>query len=301
MRKFFTIVLITLFSFGVAFSQGEMDLTKYGSISTVKKDIEPFTDAFHSGLNVLTFTSADAPSLFGVSVSVFSGFSSLDKIPEVHQTEEGFLISTLGVQAGFGTAGFEVYARYFPEQELSNFKINSLGFGLKYDLSDMIPVVGFPSTSAYAEYNTQLFAASDSRNVVVDDGIGGTINGTVKSGIEMNFSTINLGVIVGYDLIVIGVYGKLGVEMGNTELTWNQAVASNGAVVTAKNTGDIESTAMRYAVGLTFFGFRAEIGGSSPLSCCVDPAKGSHRCGIYRRFPLEFSAVFAWRTAPDRH
>jgi len=261
MRKFFTVILITFLTFGFAFSQGEIDLTKYGSISAVKKDIEPFTDAFHSGLNVLTFTSADAPSLFGVSVSVFTGFSSLDKLPKVNQKEDGFIMSTLGVQAGFGTAGFEIYARYFPEQELSNFKINALGFGLKYDLSDMIPVVGFPSTSAYVEYNSQLFSASDSRNVVVNDGNNGTVSGTVKSGIDMNFSSINIGAIVGYDLIVLGIYGKLGVEIGNTELTWNQAVASNGQVIANENKGDIESTAMRYAVGLTFFGFRAEIGG----------------------------------------
>lgn len=262
MKHFFTVIMIVLLTFGFSFAQlNHMNLTDFGSISDVKKEIEPFTDAFHSGLNVLTFTSAEAPSLFGISVSVFSGFSSIEKNPDIGLTEEGFTISTLGVQAGFGTAGFELYARYFPEFKTSGYNINALGFGLKYDISDMIPVPAFPSTALYAEYNSQTFGVNDKRDVTVDNGVGGTINGTVKSGIDMNFSTINIGAIVGYDLIVIGIYGKLGVEIGNTELTWNQAVASLGQVVKAEKSGDIETTAMRYAIGLTVFGFRAEIGG----------------------------------------
>lgn len=262
MRQFLITISVIFLSFGFSFSQlGDMDLTDFGSISDVKEEIEPFTDAFHSGLNVLTFTSGDAPSVFGISVSVFTGFSSIEKNPAIGLTEEGFTFSTLGIQAGFGTAGFEVFARYFPELETSGFNIDALGFGLKYDLSDMIPVTGFPSTSAYVEYNSQSFGVSDSRNVTVDDGVGGTINGTVNSGIDMSFSTINVGAIVGYDLLVLGVYGKIGVEIGNTELTWNQAVSAAGQVVEAENSGDIETTAMRYAVGVTLFGFRAEIGG----------------------------------------
>jgi hypothetical protein len=262
MRKFFTVIFIVFLASSVSFSQlGDMDLTDFGSISSVKKEIEPFTDAFHSGLNVLTFTSGDAPSVFGISVSVFAGFSSIEKNPAIGLTEEGFTFSTMGVQAGFGTAGFEIYARYFPELETSGFNIDALGFGLKYDLSDMIPVTGFPSASLYAEYNTQSFGVNDQRAVAVDNGAGGTINGTVKSGIDMNFSTINIGAIVGYDFLVIGIYGKVGVEIGNTELTWNQAVAAGGQVIAAENSGDLETTAMRYAVGVTVFGFRAEIGG----------------------------------------
>jgi len=264
MRRFLTTIFIIFLSFGFSFSQlGDMDLSDFGSISDVKEEIEPFTDAFHSGLNVLTFTSGDAPSVFGISVSVFTGFSSIEKNPAIGLTEEGFTFSTLGIQAGLGTAGFEVYARYFPELETSGFNIDALGFGLKYDLSDMIPVTGFPSTSAYVEYNSQSFGVNDKRDVTIDDGTGtgGTINGTVQSGIDMSFSTINIGAIVGYDLVVIGIYGKFGVEIGNTELTWNQAVAAAGQVVSAENSGDLETTAMRYAVGVTLFGFRAEIGG----------------------------------------
>jgi Family of unknown function (DUF6588) len=262
MKHIFSAIMIVLLSFSFSFAQlGDMDLTDFGSISDVKKEIEPFTDAFHSGLNVLTFTSAEAPSVFGISLSVFTGFSSIEKNPDIGLTEEGFTFSTLGVQAGFGTAGFEIYARYFPEFKTSGFNIDALGFGLKYDLSDMIPVTGFPSTALYGEYNTQSFGVNDKRNVTVDNGVGGTISGTVQSGIDMSFSTINIGAIVGYDLIIIGIYGKLGVEIGNTNLPWNQAVATSGQVVKAEKSGDIETTAMRYAVGLTLFGFRAEIGG----------------------------------------
>jgi len=257
MRKFITVVCIVFLSFGFAFSQlGDMDLTEFGSISAVKKQIEPFTDAFHSGLNVLTFTTADAPSILGINVSVFTGFSSIEKNSDIGLTEEGFTFSTLGVQAGFGTAGFEIYARYFPEFETEDYSIDALGFGLKYDLSDMIPVVGFPSTSLYAEYNTQKFGASTSKVITENN-----VSGTVKTGIDMSFSTINIGTIVGYDLIVLGIYGKLGVEIGNTTLTWNQGVESGGQIVANEIEGDIETTAMRYAVGVTVFGFRAEIGG----------------------------------------
>lgn len=261
MRK---LLLVTIFVFllsGSSFAQSDMNLTEFGSISSLKKQIEPFTDAFHSGLNVLTFTDASAPSVFGVSVSVFSGFSSIEKNPDIGLKDEGYIISTLGAQAGFGTAGFEIYLRYFPELETSGFKIDAIGFGLKCDLTDMIPVTGFPSTSAYVEYNSQNFSVNKNRSVSVDDGTGNNVNGTVKSGIDMGFSTINIGAIVGYDLVLLGVYGKLGVELGNTNISWNQAVVSNGVVVADGNSGDISSTAMRYAIGLTLFGFRAEFGG----------------------------------------
>ena len=116
--------------------------------------------------------------------------------------------------------------------DLGDLNVSALGFGLKYDISDMIPAPGLPSTSLYVDYNTEDLKVNH---------------------IDFKLSSINIGTVFGYDFIVIGIYGRLGVELGNSELSWSTPA---GDVK-----GDFSSTGFRYAVGLTAFGFRAEAGG----------------------------------------
>ena len=233
MRQFLTTILVIFMFFGLSFGQfGGLDFSDYSSIGDLEKEVEDLTNGFHSGMNVLTWTEASAPSVIGVSVNVFSGFGGIEKNAAIGLKDGSFVIGTAGIQAGLGTAGFEVFARFLPEMDLGDLKIGALGFGLKYDISDMIPAPGFPSTSLFVDYNSQDISIND---------------------IEMGLSSINIGTILGYDFIVIGVYGKLGVELGNTEITWDTPAG--------EISGDLESTGFRYALGLTLFGFRAEFGG----------------------------------------
>jgi len=233
MRQFLTAILVIFLSFGFSFGQfGGLDFSDYSSIADLEKEVEDLNNGFHSGLNVLTWTEASAPSLIGVSVMVFSGFGGVEKNAAIGLKDGSFVIGAAGLQVGVGTAGFEAFARFSPEMDLGDLKIDALGFGLKYDISDMIPAPGFPSTSLFVDYNSQ--------NISVNK-------------IEMGLSSINIGTIVGYDFIVIAVYGKLGVELGNTEITWDTPAG--------EISGDLDNTGFRYALGLTLFGFRAEVGG----------------------------------------
>ena len=233
MRQFLIAICAIFITFGLSFGQfGGLDFSNYSSIADLEKEVEDLNNSFHSGMNVLTWTEASAPSVIGLSIGVYSGFGGVDKNANINLKDGGFVIGSAGIQAGFGTAGFEIFARYLPEMDLGDLKSSALGFGLKYDISDMIPAPGFPSTSLFVDYASQDISIND---------------------IEMGLSSINIGTIVGYDLIVIGVYGKLAVELGNTEVTWDTPA---GEVK-----GDLDSTGFRYAVGVTLFGFRLEGGG----------------------------------------
>jgi len=256
MKLFMHIVLALLLFSGFSFAQFDLDLTKYAKVSDLEKDFEGFNNSIHAGMSTLEWTEAGAPSVFGGSVNVFYAMSSLEKAPAIGLSDEGFTPSALGLQVGFGTAGFEVYARYLPAFETGSADLSVLGFGLKYDLSDLIPVPALPAISAYASYNTQTLSASVSKNVTINN-----ISGDVKTGMELDFSTINIGAIVGYDLIVLSIYGKAAVELGSTDMTWNQAVAQGNTVVGQKSTGTFDNTGFRYAVGLALFGIRAEFSG----------------------------------------
>lgn len=256
MRKFTVITLSFLIFTGVIFAQDNINLSEFASVKALESEFEDFNNGVYAGLSALDWTDGSGPSLFRISAGVFMGFGSISKNKLIGLSEDLFMPAGAGLQVGFGTAGFEAYARYSPEFELSGVNQAMLGFGIKYEISDLIPVVGFPSTALFADYNTLDFGVSKTKEVTVDN-----VTGDVKTGVDLAFSSINIGAIMSYDFVVLRVYGKLAVELGDTELTWNQAVAVANAIQATEQTGNVDSTGFRYALGLVLFGFKAEAGG----------------------------------------
>jgi len=240
-------LLIILVSSGFSVAQFSIHLDQFPNIETLEDEISPFTDAMHSGLGVLTFTAASSPSSLGFKIGIYSGFSSFDKIQSISMGSDLLRISNGGIQAGLGTSGFEFNLRYLPNLIFQDNAVNSTikmgasGFGIKYDLSDLVSITGIQSVSAYVEYNSLYFSKTDSTE-------------STQSYHKFDFSSVSFGTIVGYDFAIIRIFGKTGIEFGKTTINWNQWTGR-------RNSGEIGSTGFRYAIGLTFYGFQIEIGG----------------------------------------
>ncbi|KAA3617402.1 MAG: hypothetical protein D8M58_02515 [Calditrichaeota bacterium] len=256
MYKFLHSLLILLLISGVSFAQVDLDLTEYSSVKDLESEFEDFNNGIHAGMSVLDWTDASGPSVFRFSAGVFFGVGSIEKNEAIGIDDDLYFPGGAGIQLGFGTAGFEAYGRFLPELEMSGANVKVLGFGLKYEITDLIPVPAFPATALFADYNTMTFGATETNSVTVQG-----VTGDVKTGINLDFSTINIGAMMSYDLVVARIYGKLGVELGSTDMTWNQAIVTNGVVVPNEITGTLDSTGFRFAAGLALFGFKVEVGG----------------------------------------
>ncbi len=256
MYNFLQSLLISLLFLGISFAQGDLDLTQFSSVNDLESEFEDFNNGIHAGMSALDWTDASGPSVFRFSVGIFLGLGSVSKNETIGLEDDAYIPAGAGLQVGFGSAGFEAYGRFLPEVEASGAKLNVLGFGIKYELTDLIPVPAFPATALFADYNTMSFGITEKNDVTVNG-----VTGEVSTGINLDFSTINIGTMMSYDFVVARIYGKLAVEMGSTEMSWNQAVLSNGIVVPMDQSGTLESTGFRYAVGLALFGFKAEVGG----------------------------------------
>jgi hypothetical protein len=258
-------LLISIFLVSTVFAQGDLDFTKYAdNLDTVEDEVQNLTDAVHAGMNVLDWTDGSCPSVFRFSVGVFAGFGSFDAQKEIGLDEKGITPSGMGIQGGFGTAGFEAYIRFFPEIEMSNVKYKSLGFGLKYELSDMIPIPTFPAVGIYCDYNTLNFGVNGKRDVMYEEvGQDPVKAGEIGAGVDMAFSTINIGLIVSKDLVALRIYGKLAYEIGKTNIDWKTSQALSDAEISAEQTKSDEFTnsGLRYGVGISLFGIKAEAGG----------------------------------------
>jgi hypothetical protein len=224
----------------------------------LEKRVENFNNSIHAGMSSLEWDEAAAPSVFGISAKAFMAFSSLKKEPLIGMKKDGFTLSAYGLQAGFGTAGVEGYVRFLPEVNTSGADVGVLGFGLKYDISDLIPAPALPAISVYASYNTQSLGATQNRNYTVQG-----ITEKVKTAVKFDFSTINFGVITGYDLILLSIYAKAGFELGSTDVSWEIPApnSTNTGLVSDKSTRTIDSSNIRYAAGVSIFGIKLEIGG----------------------------------------
>lgn len=240
---------------GFSFGQDNLDFSLLTS-GELEKEVEDLNNGMHAGMSVLDWTDASAPSLFRFSAGVFLGFGAADKNPTIGLKEDVFFPAGAGIQVGFGTAGFEAYARLLPKMETFDYSLNSLGFGLKYEISDMIPAPGLPAIALFADYNTMDFGLNNTNTVTLEG-----VSGDVNTDIALAFSTINIGAIASYDLVVLRVYAKLAVELGSTDIDWNRAVVSGNSIVAEKTKLSLDSTGFRYAAGLVLFGLRAEIGG----------------------------------------
>jgi hypothetical protein len=209
-------------------------------------------------MSALDWTDASAPTLFRFSAGVFTGFGSFDASEKIGLKDGGVALGNIGAQVGFGTAGFEAYARFFPETELSDVKLKTLGFGIKYELSSIVPVPLFPAFGIYADYNTLDFGLNGKRTGVLE----GNIPYETKAGIDLSLTTINIGVIASKDFILFRIYGKLAYEIGKTDITWNSASGTGGIdYVVLEQNEEFDNNGLRYGVGLTLMGIRAEVGG----------------------------------------
>lgn len=227
-----------------------MDTFNFSDFDSIDQ-IEPYFDelnrSVYAGANTLTWSSADAPSVIGFNVNLVAGFCRLDASPELGIDDKGTLPAFTALQAGMGTAGFEAYARVLPEMELgSDIKIQALGFGLKYELSDLFPVPGFPDIALFGEYNT--YGMKQNKDIATEFG-------TISSGIDLDFKSANFGILVGKSLAIMNIYGKAGYQFGTTDLAWNQALPGG---ITNRIEGDISDGQFAYAIGLSIAGLKAE-------------------------------------------
>jgi len=258
MKQLITVFCVVFLLAGIVQAQSDLDFTSFTDLSVVDDDVQNFTDGVHAGLSALDWTSGSAPSILGLSVSVFSGFGSFAASEDIGVESGGVALGNVGAQVGVGTAGFEVYARYFPEMELSDVKLQTMGFGFKYELSKIVPVPLFPNVGLYADYNTMDFGVNGERKGTLDGGIPYT----TKAGINLSASTINVGVIVSKSLLIVSFYGKVAYEIGKTDITWNSAVASGAMEYDVlEQSQEFDNNGIRYGVGITLMGFRAEVGG----------------------------------------
>lgn len=261
MKLTITIIAALFFLSLPGFAQSDLDLTKYSSIDPIKDDVQNFTDGLHAGLSALDWTDGSAPTLFRISAGVFTGFGSFDASEKIGLESGGVTLGNIGAQVGFGTAGFEVYARYFPQIDISDVQLKTLGFGLKYELSNLVPVPLFPALGVFADYNTLDFGVNATRRGTVPD--APMVQYETKAGIDMSFSTVNIGLIASKSFLLFSIYGKVAFEMGKTDITWNSVTSSNVAdqYVTVEQNEEIDNNGFRYGVGFTLMGIRAEVGG----------------------------------------
>lgn len=254
MLRFLQSLLIICFISGISLAQGDLDLTQFESVNDLESEFEDFNNGILAGMSALDWTDASGPSVFRFSAGIFVGLGGIEKNKLIGIDDDLFTPGGIGLQLGFGTVGFEFYARFLPEFEVSDADLKTLGFGIKYELTNLIPIPAFPSTALFVDYNTMDLSVNDKREI---PGVSSKIN----SEIELKFSTINIGAIMSYDFIVARIYGKLAVELGNTDMSWNSVTNAAGSPVEKTITGDLKSTSFRYAVGLVLFGVKVEVGG----------------------------------------
>jgi hypothetical protein len=249
MKKLALILFIVLFSTGSAFSMDTLDFSDFDSVDMIETHFSDLNRSVYASINTLTWSSADAPSVFGFNVGLVAGFGSFDANTELGIEDKGILPAFTALQAGFGTAGFEAYARALPEMELgSDIKARTLGFGLKYELSNLFPTRGFPDVSLFGEYNT--YSLMQNRDIMTEFG-------TIDSGIDLDFESTNFGVLIGKSFPAVSVYGKAGYQSGTTDLAWNQALEGG---ITNRVEGNLSDSQFAYAVGLSFAGIKVEAG-----------------------------------------
>lgn len=258
-------ILLSVFSIfllcNISFAQSDLNFTSFKSFDDLQTQFTDINNAIYGGMNVLDWTDGSGPTLFRISAGLFVGVGKFSANDLIGVTSDGYSPAGVGVQAGFGTAGFEAYARYFPKTDVQGLKLNSLGFGLKYEITKLIPVPLFPSTSIYVDYNTIDFGLNDTRDVYTSDTHQKI--GTVNAGIDMGFKSVNVGAIISYDLLLLRIFGKVAFQSGNTDMNWVYATSSNGSVLSENKSGTLTDSGLRIAAGVAIFGIRAEVGSSS--------------------------------------
>ncbi|MCA0445707.1 MAG: hypothetical protein LCH54_05725 [Bacteroidetes bacterium] len=263
--KKLTLIGLAVLASTVAFGQA-LDISAFKSLTAPQKDgVQSLTDGLQGGLSSLEWTDGSGPTLFRISVGVYAGLGSYEEAKSVGIDKAG-MIPSAGLQVGLGTLGAEGYFRMLPSLTFGDASIGSMGFGLKYDLTDLIPVTGFPSTSAYVGYGTINAKFETTVKEVEDNSTGTTIVIPVnkKVSAEIKSSTFNLGVISSYDLVILRVFARAAFEAGNSDLDWaGFEPVKNGQSFSFgewKSNESFGNSGMRLGIGLSLIGIKAEIG-----------------------------------------
>lgn len=282
--KKLTILALSLAFAGTAFAQKDFSLSQYSKLpSDAEEGVQGLTDGLHGGLNTLEWTDGSGPTLFRIGLQIHAGVGMVPAAPEVGLKDD-VPMPSFGAQLNLGTMGAEGYFRIFPEVDAGGIKYGMMGFGLKYDITDFIPVTGFPSTSAYVSYSSLSFSAESEQvidgvekvtyqNQTYDASYSTTVNGKA----EISASSFSVGAITSYDLVILRVFGRVALEMGSSEVSWNGAepdqnkVSGNpitGFTIGTKNFNggnDFGNSGLRLGAGLSLLGVKAEVGYRSGL------------------------------------
>lgn len=198
-------------------------------------EIKKFAEFLASGTSAMTWTSAGAPSAFGLKVGLFGAAGT---VPEMQGAKDikGIMPNNLGLWVSAGTMGFEGVFRILPTDY-----VNLMGFGLKYEATSLIPLPpGLPlSISGYFDYHKLVFGNDE------------------KTGKISNTNT-SIGALVGGKLLFITLYGRLGFETGTTNFIYTY-VEPNTQISFPFNF-DEDSGGMRMAVGGSLSLFDFEVG-----------------------------------------
>lgn len=228
MKKLTLLVLMT-FAFGIVQAQ-TFDFSKIVLSQSNKDDMAGWMAAGSGGM---MWTTASAPSTFGFRVGVFANAGKTPELP-AQADVPSYFVNSAGVFVAVGTMGFEGIFRILPVEQ-----VNSMGFGLKYEFTNLIPLPpGIPvSLAGYFDYSKFGYKEKDN-----------------------DFSSTNssFGVIASGDLILIKAYGRLGYEMGTAEFKYTY---KSGTILgDIPIAGEGESNGIRAAAGLSLGLFDVEVG-----------------------------------------
>lgn len=186
------------------------------------------------GYSALMWNSASSPDVFGIQFGVFAAGSAFPEVANV--PTPSFMPNNLGLFVSAGTLGFEAKLRILPTDY-----VNSLGFGLKYDVSTLLPLPpGIPlSLSGYFDYN-KVKLGSDEKTGYIDG------------------KATTFGVLVGTKVLIGGVYARVGYEMSSADIVYTPSIA--GIPASATQTVPVESNGLRLAVGGNIMMFDFEVG-----------------------------------------
>lgn len=273
------LLAVSLMTSSLLFAQGDLSLSQYAKLDGATKDgVQGFTDGIQGGLNALEWTDGSGADVFRIGLQIHSGFGIIPASPEIGLKDD-VPMPSFGGQVNLGTMGAEVYLRMFPEVEGDGFSYGNFGIGAKYDITDFIPVTGFPSTSVYASYTSYTFKVSGNQEVsgVETIDVGGTpydatYTTSVDAEISLEGSSFNIGAISSYDLWIIRFFGRVALEMAGSDISWNGAEPDATNVTGDPNSGfvigtksfeggsDFGNSGLRLGFGMSLLGLKGEVG-----------------------------------------
>lgn len=232
-----TFFLIILFGFNASFSQVGESITSLPP-GEAAKFAEPLSTWFGTYFNSGGYHSASVPKTFGFNFSIIAMYifvpdaqtTFTPNLPEGYSSSEetatffgdrgsvalgpkGFIVYPFGLnlqkvpagiyQVSGSLFGAELMLRYFPKIKVSDVSANLWGIGLKYSISQFIPLspVDIAVQVLYNNFNFEFDGEnedydfkSDSKNIAANVHVSKTFGGmfTLYSGLQYESTTMNL-------------------------------------------------------------------------------------------------------------